>query len=177
LIMTGYVHTLSDEEGAALQQVHRQSKDANVRSRCEMILLSDEGLASPRIAERVRFSSRTVLRVIDRYEAAGITGLLSQTSPGRPPRVTSAYLGQVAVVVAQWPRDLGLPFSNWTTQNLAAYMARQTGIVIGARQMENYLKRYGWRLRRPVHSVKHKQDPAQFGEKKTNDDLLSPGPA
>ncbi len=175
--MTRYVHALSDEEGHALQQLHRQTKDADVRSRCEMILLSDEGVAPPRIAARVRFSSRTVLRFIDRYEAEGITGLLSKTSPGRPPRVTTAYLGQVEGVVEQWPRDLGMPFSNWTTQNLAGYMAEQTGMVIGARQMENYLKRYGWRLRRPVHSVTHQQDPAQVAEKKTHGDLVSPGPA
>ncbi len=175
--MSRYVHSLKDEEVQALQQLHRQTKDANVRSRCEMILLSDEGLAAPRIAERVRFSSRSVLRYIDRYEGEGIPGLLSQTSPGRPARVTAAYLEQLEVTVEQWSRDLDLPFSNWTTANLASYMAEQTGISIGARQMENYLKRGDWRLRRPVRSVKHKQDPEQVEEKKTNEGLVSSGAA
>ncbi|MBZ0306821.1 MAG: helix-turn-helix domain-containing protein [Anaerolineae bacterium] len=175
--MTRYVHPLNSKEVAAIQQLHRQTKEADVRSRCEMILLSAEGLPPPRIAERVRFSSRTVLRYIDRYEEVGIIGLLSKVSPGRPPRVTTAYLEQLEVSVAHWPRDLDLPFSNWTTENLATYMAQQTGIVIGARQMENYLKRYAWRLRRPVHSVKHKQDPEQVEEKKTNDGLVSSGAA
>lgn len=164
--MTNYVQALSAKEIKALQQLHRQTKDANVRSRCEMILLSSEGLSPPKIAHRVRFSDRTVRRVIDRYETEGLAGLSNKPPPGRPPRVTASYLSQLETTIEQWPRDLDLPFSNWTTENLAVYMAQRTGIVIGARQLENYLKAHDWRLRRPVRTVKHKQDPQQVLEKK-----------
>ena len=93
--------------------------------------------------------------------------MLSQSPPGRPPRVTPDYLHQLEAVVEQMPRDLNLPFSNWTTANLAAYMAQQTGIGIGAGQLENYLKKHRWRLRRPLHSIKHLQHPALVAEKKS----------
>jgi transposase len=166
--VTKYVHPLREEEVEALGQQHRQTKEATVRSRCEMILLSQEGLSPAQIAERVRLSGRTVRRMIDRYEAEGIRGLLNKPIPGRPPRVTGAYLEQLERVVERSPRDLELPFSNWTTANLAEYMAQQTGIEIGARQMENYLKAQRWRWRRPVLSVKHKQDQAQVAEKKSH---------
>lgn len=156
--MTRYVHPLTNEEIQALKQQHRQTKDAHVRSRCEMILLSNESLTPPQIAERVRFSARTVRRYLDRYEAAGLTGLRNRPIAGRPARVTADYLVQLEQVVEQNPRDLNLPLSNWTTANLAAYMGQQTGVIIGARQMENYLKAQEWRLRRPVRTVKHKQD-------------------
>lgn len=165
--MTNYVHPLNDAEKQALQQLYRQTQDADVRSRCEMILLSHEGLSPPQIAQRVRFSDRTVRRVLERYEAHGLSGLPNQPPPGRPARVTAAYLTLLATTIEQVPRDLNLPFSNWTTQNLADYLAQQTGIVIGARQVENYLKRHGWRLRRPVRTVKHKQDPQLVAEKKS----------
>jgi transposase len=82
--------------------------------------------------------------------------------------VTHDYLHQLERAVECWPRDLGLPFSNWTSANLAAYMRERTGIVISARQLENYLKAHRWRLRRPVRTVKHKQDPQQVAEKKTH---------
>ncbi len=59
-----------------------------------------------------------------------------------------------------------MPFSNWTTANLADYLAQQTGIVISPRQVENYLKAHDWRLRRPVRTVKHKQNPDLVKEKK-----------
>lgn len=165
--MTKYVHPLRDEERQALEQLHHRTQDADVRSRCEMILLSNEGLSPPQIATQVRFSGRSVRRWIERYEAQGLAGLPSQLPPGRPARVTSHYLSLLESTIEQAPRELDLPFSNWTTQNLADYLAQQTGIVIGARQVENYLKAYDWRLRRPVRSVKHKQDPQQVAEKKS----------
>lgn len=165
--MTNYVHPLNSIEIKELQELHRQTKDADVRSRCEMILLSNEGLSAPKIAERVRFNDRTVRRVVNRYEAERLAGLCRKPPPGRPPRVTSSYLAQLESTIEQGPRDLDLPFSNWTTENLAVYMAEQTGIVIGARQLENYLKAHQWRLRRPVRTVKHKQDPQQVSEKKS----------
>ena len=164
--MTRYVHGLTEAEVEALRQEHRKTREASVRSRCEMILLSHEGLSPPQIAQRVRLSDRTVRRVIDRCEAAGLAGLHNKPVPGRPPRVTAAYLEQLEQSVERNPREFGLAFSNWTTANLAAYMAQQTGIEIKARQMENYLKAHRWRLRRPVLSVKHKQDQALGAEKK-----------
>lgn len=161
------VHHLSDMERAALVQLHRQTKNADVRSRCDMILLSDQGLSPPKIAQRVLFSSRTVLRYIERYEAEELSGLLPRPRPGRPRRVTPEYEALLIEVVEKEPRSLGLPFSNWTTANLSEYLVQRTGIKIKARQVENYLKAHGFRLRRPVLSVKHKQDPELVGEKKT----------
>lgn len=162
------VHSLSEEEVSALGQLHRETKDADVRSRCDMILLSNEGLSPPQIAKRVRFSRYTVARYIQRYEAEGIAGLFTKPRSGRPRRVTPEYETKLLEAVEQVPRSLGLPFSNWTTANLADYLAKQTGIVICPRQVENYLKAHSWRLRRPVRTVKHKQDPELVEEKKTN---------
>lgn len=162
------VHTLSCDEVQALEQLHRETDEADVRSRCDMILLSNDGLSPPRIAARVRFSHDTVVRFIKRYETAGLAGLFTKPRPGRPRRATPAYEAQLQEAVQADPRALGLPFSNWTTANLAEYLAQQTGIVIQARQVENYLKAHGWRLRRPVRTVQHKQDPALVAEKKTH---------
>jgi putative transposase len=162
------VHSLSDEEIQALEQLHRETDVADVRSHCDMILWSNDGLSPPQIARVVRFSRDTVARYIKRYEAEGLAGLLNRLRSGRPRRVTPDYEAQLIEGVKQEPRSLGLPFSNWTTANLADYMAQQTGIKIAARQVENYLKAHGWRLRRPVRSVKHKQDPDLVEEKKTN---------
>jgi len=162
------VHKLSTEEIKALKQLHRETDEANVGSRCDMVLWSNEGLSPPQIAQRVRFSRRTVTRHIKRYEAEGLAGLLTRSRSGRPRCVTSEYEAKLLEVVAQAPRSLGLPFSNWTTAKLAEYMAQQTGISISPRQVENYLKANNWRLRRPVRTVKHKQDAALVEEKKTH---------
>jgi transposase len=161
------VHTLSDKEIRALERLHRETDDADVRSRCDMILWSNEDLSPRQIAKRVRFSRPTVVRYIRRYEAEGLVGLFTKPRPGRPRRVTPEYEAKLLEAVQQEPRSLGLLFSNWSTVKLADYLAKQTGIVITPRQVENYLKANGWRLRRPVRTVKHKQDPDLVAEKKT----------
>jgi transposase len=162
------VHTLSDDEAQALKRLHRETDKADVRSRSDMILLSNDGLSPPRIAKRVRFSRHTVVRFIQRYETEGLPGLYTKPRLGRPRRVTAEYEAKLLATVEKEPRSLGLPFSNWTTANMAEYMAEQTGIVISPRQVERYLKHHGWRLRRPVRTVKHKQDPDLVAEKKTD---------
>jgi transposase len=162
------IHKLSAEEIKVLKRLHRETDEANVRSRCDMILWSNEGLSPPQIAKRVCFSRRTVTRHIKRYEAEGLVGLFTRSRSGRPRCVTSEYEAKLLEVVVQAPRSLGLPFSNWTTAKLAEYMAQQTGISISPRQVENYLKANNWRLRRPVRTVKHKQDSALVEEKKTH---------
>ncbi len=160
------VHTLSTQEVKALEELYRSTNEADVRSRCQMVLLSNEGLSPPQIAQRVRFSRRTVTRIIQRYEAEGLEGLMTKPRSGRPPKATAAYKAQLLQAVEQPPRTLGLPFSNWTTANLAAYLGEATGIELTARQVENILKANDWRLRRPVRTVKHKQDPDLVQEKK-----------
>jgi len=162
------VHTLSDDEVRALERLHRETNDADVRTRCDMILLSNEGLSPPQIAKRVRFTRYTVVRFIQRYEAEGSQGLYTEPRSGRPRRVTPDYKANLLAAVEKEPRALGLPFSNWTTANLAEYMTQQTGIEIKPRQVERYLKVHDWRLRRPVRTVKHKQDPDLVAEKKTD---------
>ena len=161
------VHALSDEEARALKRLHRETNSADVRSRCDMILLSNEGLSPPQVAKRVRFSRYTVVRIIHRYEAEGMQGLYTKPRSGRPRRVTPEYETEMLEAVEKEPRSLGLPLSNWTTANMAEYMAEQTGIVISPRQVERYLKLHDWRLRRPVRTVKHMQDPELVAEKKT----------
>ena len=113
------VHKLSPEEIKALKQLHRETDEANVRSRCDMILWFNEGLSPAQIAQRVRFSRRTVTRHIKRYEVEGLAGLLTRSRSGRPRCVTAEYEAKLLEVVAQAPRSLGLPFSNWTTAKLA----------------------------------------------------------
>lgn len=106
------VHMLSTKEVNALEGLYRQTNEANVRSRCQMILLSNEGLSPPQIAERVRFSRRTVTRIIQRYKVEGLQGLQTKPRSGRPLKATAVYKAQLLEAVEQRPRTLGLPFSN-----------------------------------------------------------------
>jgi transposase len=85
------VHKLSDEEIEAWQRLHRETDDADVRSRCDMALWSNDGLSPLRIAQRVRFSRRTVTRHIRCCQAEGLVDLFTRPRPGRPRRATTEY--------------------------------------------------------------------------------------
>lgn len=102
------VHTLSDQEIRALERLQRDTDDADVRSRCDMILWSNEGLSPPQIPKRVRFSRYAVVRYIRRYEAEGLAGLFTKPRPGRPRRVTAEYEANLLEAIQQEPRSLGI---------------------------------------------------------------------
>src|SRR5512142_2799421 len=79
-----YIRQLNDQERAALRQLYRQTKDADVRSRCQMILLSADGHGVAEIAGLTLFDENSVLFWFDRYETAGLEGLEDRPKSGRP---------------------------------------------------------------------------------------------
>jgi len=81
-----YVRKLTDEEDQALRDLYRDTPDADVRSRCQMVLLSSQGHSVAEIAQLTFFDQDTVLYWFDRYEAEGLNGLEDRPRSGRPPK-------------------------------------------------------------------------------------------
>jgi len=79
-----YIRSLNEQESAALRQRYRETKDADLRTRCQMILLSASGHSIADIAALTLFDENSVLYWFDRYEAEGLSGLEDRPKPGRP---------------------------------------------------------------------------------------------
>jgi transposase len=79
-----HIRFAKDDEQAALRHLYRQTKDADLRTRCQMILLSAGGHPVAEIAELTLFDENSVLYWFDRYEAAGLDGLEDRPQSGRP---------------------------------------------------------------------------------------------
>ena len=75
------------------------------------------------IAAVVRESDEIVRRWIKRYLAEGIAGLHDAPRPGAPCKVMAAYHGLLLQVGRGRPRSLNQPYSLWTLQRLADYLA------------------------------------------------------
>lgn len=102
-----------------------------LRTRAQIVLLAGaQRLAAPAIAAIVRETDQTVRNWMKRYRAEGIEGLQDRPRPGAPAKVTPADQEQLRQVVRQRPRSLGQPYSLWTLQRLADYLAEQTGIRV-----------------------------------------------
>ena len=81
-----YVRELRPEEQQALRELYRRTDQADVRTRCQMILLSAQSYTVAQIAELTLFDQDSVLFWFDRYEAENLKGLQDRPQPGRPPK-------------------------------------------------------------------------------------------
>jgi transposase len=137
-----------------LDHLYRTTKAPRLRTRAQMILLSaEQGLKVPQIAAIARESEATVGRWLKRYRAEGLEGLQEAPRPGRPAEITAAYRAELLAAVRRRPRSLHLPFSLWTLQRLADYLAERTGVRVSDETVRRVLKQAGIVLSRPQHQI------------------------
>nr|HET6900994.1 helix-turn-helix domain-containing protein [Ktedonobacteraceae bacterium] len=142
------------EELDALENLYRTTKEVRLRTRAQMILLAGEQrMTVPAIAKVVRETDQTVRNWLKRYLAEGIEGLKDRPGGGAPAKVTKAYEEQLLAAVRLRPRSLGQPYSMWTLQRLAEYMAEQTGIRVGYETVRQVLLAGEMVLSRPQHKI------------------------
>lgn len=145
---------LSSQQGNELNELYRKTRDPRLRTRAQIILLAAEkGLVAQEIGAIVRLSEEAVRQWLKRYMAEGIEGLKDLPRAGTPKKVTAVYVAKLEAAVRRRPRSLNLPFSMWTLQRLADYLAEETGIRIEAETVRLHLKKLGIVLSRPQHKV------------------------
>lgn len=138
----------------ALEQLYRVTDDVRLRPRAQMVLLAAEkGWTASAISEIVRQDENTVRMWLRRYMAEGIEGLKDEPRPGIAPKVTEEYETKLLAAVRRRPRSCDLPFSTWTLQRLADYLAEQTGIRVEAETVRLHLAKHEIVLSRPQHKI------------------------
>ena len=142
------------EELEALETMYRNTKEVRLRTRAQIILLAGEQrMSAPAIAKIVRENDQTVRNWLKRYLAEGIEGLKDRPMPGAPSKITKEYEEQLLFVVRRRPRSLEQPYSMWTLQRLADYMALETGIRVSDETVRQVLKAGEIVLSRPQHKI------------------------
>ena len=161
-----FVRPLTTEETQALTETYRHSDNVNTVRRCHAVLLSADGKRVPEIAQLLRVDQSAVHRWLDRFEARGVAGLVTQWSEGRPPEWDEAYEWLLVDTVRHDPRWYGLEHSVWTCPLLAGYLADQTGLTMSAERVRSLLHQHGIRLKQPtpvVHSPDVRYHPKGSG--------------
>jgi transposase len=142
------------EELETLENLYRTTKDVRQRTRAQIVLLAGEQrMTAPAIAKIVRENDQTVRNWLKRWRAEGLEGLKDRPMPGAPAKVTSAYKEQLLAIVRRRPRSLEQPYSLWTLERLADYMAEQTGIRVSDETVRQILKAGDIVLSRPQHKI------------------------
>jgi transposase len=145
---------LSTEELDTLETLYRTTRDVRLRTRAQIVLLAGEQrLTAPVIATIVREDDQTVRNWLKRWMAEGIEGLKDRPMPGAPTKLTQEYKEQLLAVVRRRPRSLDQPYSMWTLQRLADYMAEQTGIRVSYETIRRVLAEEEIVLSRPQHKI------------------------
>ncbi len=101
----------------------------------------------------MRTDDQTVRNWFKRWMAEGMEGLKDRPMPERPEKkVTKAYKEQVVAAVRRRPRSLGQPYSMWTYERLAEYMAQETGMRVSYETVRRVLAA-GIVLSRPQYKI------------------------
>jgi len=144
----------TEEQLSELDALYRMTREVRLRTRAQMVLLAlEEHLTANKIAAIVRESEETVRRWLKRWMAEGIEGLKDRPGGGAPAKITEAYRQHLLQIVRLRPRSLGQPYSLWTLQRLADYLAEQTGIRASYETVRKALKEGEIVLSRPQHKI------------------------
>ena len=116
--------------------------------RATIVLWSAQGQSATSIARTLGITERTVYRCRQRWRQRGLEGLADASRPGRPARVTPAYLWLLMQTVQTDPSHLGFVFARWTCARLATYMHQRTGLALSDWAVGELLRCHGFAWRR-----------------------------
>jgi transposase len=134
---------LDPAEQVELEQRYHATRDAETRTRYQMVLLAAQGHTPPQIATLTRRSPDTVRRVLKRYLAGGPDAVPHRPHPGQPPHYPPAWQAELHRVADQDPRSVGVDSALWTCRLLADDLATQTGHRAGIETVRIALHRAG----------------------------------
>lgn len=145
---------MQSSEIAKLRNAVRQhvsgSRDQRFCYRALCVLLIAEGHRPNQVAEWLGEHTRTLERWRKRFVDNGLDGLIDETSPGRPPKLSNDEWKRLQVELAKPPVTYGLEGKKWQGKVLQAHLSRHYGIDFSLRQCQRLLKQF--RQRPPILS-------------------------
>lgn len=161
--------TLPPLDAATVAELRRRydaAPDPETRLRYQMVWLAHRGRRVAEIAEAVLRSHDTVGRVLHRFLGGGLDAVPRRTAPGPARAVTPAWEAELLRAVELSPRAVGVASANWTTGLLAGYLARQTGVAVGAETVRLALHGHDYVCKRPTWTLERRaaEQPGSVGK-------------
>ena len=140
---------MSSRERRKLRSLAKGSPDAVLRVRCKVIIALVQGNSPGTIGKTKLASESQVYRVIARFQADGMAGLVDRREDNGDSQIDWEYESRLCEVVAGSPQDHGYRRPTWTQELLIKVLKKLSGIKISVTTMCRLLKRLGIRLGRP----------------------------
>ncbi len=116
----------TEEEQKTITRWSRsRTEPARRVERATIIRRASEDLGVPQMAAELGLCEAAVRKWIKQFNTNGLVGLEDAPRSGAPPRYTAEVIGQIVATALTPPQQLGLPFTSWTYERPALYLAEQ----------------------------------------------------
>lgn len=166
------VRDISNQEGQRLSQIIRKSRDAIEVRRAQVILASAQGFAAPKIGLIVGMTQDYCRTLIHEFNEHGLEMLKARWRPGVTAKFSEDQKAQLVALATTRPKDLGLPFQQWSLSRLQAEAVRQRIVESISVEWLRVTLDEAQVSHQSIKTWKQSDDP-QFQEKKRRIDRLT----
>ena len=149
---SSFVKELTEEEKCGLRQAKRSSS-AFIRDRTKIILLSSERKTIKEISEKLQRDSLSVRRIVKEFNKNSLDVLKRKTSGGRPKTITDEEINGLIETAVNSPKDVGLPYNNWTCKMLSFWFSKKYGKKISSEWVRRLMKKNKITFTMPKHKL------------------------
>src|SRR2546423_15254521 len=139
-----------DEALPTLDTYLKQTREARVFRRAQAVREVVKGQRLQTVSDALHFTYSALRKWVHRFAHQGIQGLVDRPRPGRPPKVTCALAKHLDRLVDEDPLQHGSLHSQWSCQELATVLARQTGVQVSRESVRVVLKKKDISSSRPT---------------------------
>ncbi len=130
-----------DDALPTLDTFLKQTKEARVFRRAQAVREVVKGQRLQTVSDTLHFTYSALRKWVYRFANQGPQGLLDRPRSGRPPKVTCALELHLNRLIDQDPLQHGAVSSQWSCRELAAVLARETGLQLGRESVRGVLKK------------------------------------
>ncbi|MDJ0619595.1 MAG: helix-turn-helix domain-containing protein [Calothrix sp. MO_192.B10] len=172
----GRVHLLTPFQHQLLQKSLQDDLPEPYRQRIQIMLMADEGKTQTEICQTLGCCPGTARHWI-LMARSGMAHRWQDSPIGRPKAVNDKYLERLKELVSQSPREFGYGFERWTGQWLSKHLAKEFGIKLGDRRINQLLKEMGLSTReQPAKAENATHEDTTSTNLKISDLLFSSAP-
>jgi transposase len=130
-----------DDALPTLDTFLKQTKAARVLRRAQAVRDVVKGHRLQTVSATLAFTYSALRKWGHRFAPQGPQGLVDRPRPGRPPKVTCELEKHLNRLIEQDPLEHGSVYSPWSCRELAAVLARETGVQLGRESVREVLKK------------------------------------
>jgi len=142
-----------DDALPTLETFLKQTTEARVFRRAQAVRDVVKGQRLQTVSDTLHFTYSALRNWVHRLAHQGVQGLADRPRPGRPPKVTGELAHHLDRLVDEDPLQHGSLHSQWSCQELAPVLARQTGVQVSRESVREVLKK-SHKLQ-PTHGAPH----------------------